>query len=284
MEFDLSAKEDTKMKIGSTNGNNVGSGIIQIPMQQENDSFSKNIQDQIANAQKQMQELGEKKEMSAEDKMKKRQEIQKQISDLQNQLRQHQIEQRKQNQQKKASTQNDMYDNKSQTKKSSSGGTGMSSASMQAIISADSSLKQVKVQGGVKTQMEGRAGVLESEIKFDEAMGNDTTKKKEELAEVETKAQNITSSQMDILSDVQKNLGESAKEEQKISKNDKDKAKRNSADGKTDDVKTLPESEDKQGITVDNIDTTSGEKMDGTSKTVITNSSEPVGQNVDVKL
>ena len=35
------------------------------------------------------------------------------------------------------------------------------------MISADSSMKQAKVQGSMATQMEGRAGVLESEIKQD---------------------------------------------------------------------------------------------------------------------
>ena len=59
------------------------------------DSVSKNIQNQIANAQNQLQELSANENMSAEEKMKKRQEIQQQITDLNNQLRQHQIEQRK---------------------------------------------------------------------------------------------------------------------------------------------------------------------------------------------
>ena len=59
------------------------------------DSVSKNIQNQIANAQKQLQELSANENMSAEEKMKKRQEIQQQITDLNNQLRQHQIEQKK---------------------------------------------------------------------------------------------------------------------------------------------------------------------------------------------
>ncbi len=37
---------------------------------------------------------------------------------------------------------------------------------MQAMISADSSMKQAKVQGSMATQMEGKAGVLESEMKI----------------------------------------------------------------------------------------------------------------------
>ena len=52
----------------------------QIGMNQAMDSYSKNIQNQIANAQKQLQELSSNEEMTLEEKMKKRQEIQQQIS------------------------------------------------------------------------------------------------------------------------------------------------------------------------------------------------------------
>ena len=67
----------------------------QMGMNQAMDSYSKNIQNQIANAQKQLQELSSNEGMTLEEKMKKRQEIQQQISDLNMQLRQHQIEQRR---------------------------------------------------------------------------------------------------------------------------------------------------------------------------------------------
>ena len=49
---------------------------------QENDSVSKNLRNQIANAQKRLQELGKNEEMPLEEKMKKRQEIQKEIANL----------------------------------------------------------------------------------------------------------------------------------------------------------------------------------------------------------
>ena len=74
----------------SMNGTNAQAGIqagrINKPM--EMDSFSKSIHNQISNAQKQLQELSENKDMSMEEKMKRRQEIQQQITDLNNQLRQ----------------------------------------------------------------------------------------------------------------------------------------------------------------------------------------------------
>lgn len=198
------------MVVGSVNAN-YSSGAVQMPMQQGTDPVSKNIQNRIANAQKQMQELGENKELSLEEKMKRRQEIQQQINDLQNELRQHQIDQRKEKQQKNSASSDDMFGNTDQSQKSFKSSAGMSTASMQAIISADSSMKQVKVQGAAKREMEGRADVLKAEIKLDSGRGGNVDKKMEELAEVESRAQNIESSQMKDIADINKELEEASK-------------------------------------------------------------------------
>ena len=204
------------MKINGINGTNTQAGGIN--MMQSNDSVSKNLQSQIANAQKQLQEISENKEMSLEKKMKKRQEIQQQIADLNNQLRQHQIEQRKEQREKKASI-NDMLGGSQKTvSKAGKQATGLSQASMKAMISADSAMAQAKVQGSVATKMEGRAGVLTAEIKLDQARGDDVEKKKEELAEVEKKAIEAESAQMNTLADANKELEEAAKADQKIEK------------------------------------------------------------------
>ena len=77
------------MKINGLNGTN--SQVGGMNMMNVTDSVSKNIQNQISNAQKQLQDISANKDMSIEEKMKKRQEIQQQINDLNNQLRQHQI-------------------------------------------------------------------------------------------------------------------------------------------------------------------------------------------------
>ncbi|MBR6475010.1 MAG: FlxA-like family protein [Lachnospiraceae bacterium] len=275
------------MNVNGINGNGTGVQAFQMKMNQGTDAVSKNLQNQIANAQKQMQELGENKEMSLEEKMKKRQEIQQQISDLQNQLRQHQIEQRKENQQKSSSSMDDMLGGNRQAAKAKKGGTGMSSASMQAIISADSSMHQVKVQGAVKSEMEGKAGVLESEIKLDEARGGDTTKKREELAEVEAKAQDITASQMEILSETEKDLKEAAEA-------DREAEKKVDKKGKTEDKDKTDKSDQKPGeVSVDETKGTDNtvepvgyEPVDVVSEgiTVSTGTNEPAGNNVDVKV
>ena len=161
------------------------------------DSVSKSLQNQIANAQKQLQDLAASPEMTPEDKMKRRQEIQQEITALNQQLRQHQIDQRKEQQAKKA---------EKTAEKTETTANGMSKDSMQAMISAESAMKQAKVQGSVATKMEGRAGILKAEIKQDAARGGDVEKKQKELAEVEQKAQAADAAQLTTLAQANQEL------------------------------------------------------------------------------
>lgn len=219
------------MTINSINGTNALVG--QMGMNQATDSHSRNIQNQIANAQKQLQELSSNEDMTLEEKMKKRQEIQQQISDLNVQLRQHQMEQRRaamggsEKQQAKGSSMDNMLggNGNAGSTKAGSKNTGLSQASMTAMISAGTSMKQAKVQGSVATKMEGRAGVLESEIKLDQTRGGNTRKKEEELAEVEQKAQAATSSQLSTLADASKTMKEAAEADSKEEKEENKDAK-----------------------------------------------------------
>lgn len=275
------------MNVNGINANGAGMQSFQMKMNQGTDAISKNLQNQIMNAQKQIQELGENKEMSLEDKMKKRQEIQQQISDLQAQLRQHQFEQRMK-EQKNSSSMNDMLGGSKQAAKKSKGGSGMSSASMQAIISADSSMNQARVQGAVKSQMEGKAGVLEAEIKIDSARGADVSKKKEELAEVEEKAKNIADSQINTLADANKKLQEAAKADQEAAKTEgkdktdkKDKVKDKDKADKTDkESKEVTANESVEDTVKDYI------PIDIISEGITTNieKNEPAGNSVDLKI
>jgi len=210
------------MIINGLNGANTQNGGMN--MMQLNDSVSKNIQNQIANAQKELQELSANKEISIEEKMKKRQEIQQQITELNQQLRQHQIEQRKEQQAKKSSMEDMLGSSRKTAPKAGKQGAGLSQASMKAMISADSAMAQAKVQGSVANKMDGRAGVLEAEIKLDMARGDDATKKKEELAEVGQKAITAETAQLNTLADANKELEAAAKAEQQAEKiEDKDK-------------------------------------------------------------
>ena len=238
------------MKINGFNGTNTQTGAM--GMAQANDSVSKNIQNQIANAQQKLQDLSSNEELSLEDKMKKRQ-----------QLRQHQIEQRKEQQSKKSSMDDMVAGTKNTSAKK---GTGLSQAGMRAMISADSSMKQAKVQGSMATQMEGRAGVLESEIKQDAGKGN-TEKKEEELADLQAKAQSATASQMSSLSDANKSMEEAAK-----------------ADNRTDAAETKKDQTQKAENTQENADTATDASENADVKTetaeTIKNPASESGQSV----
>lgn len=208
------------MKINGINETNMQ--INGMNRQMATDSVSKNIQNQIANAQKQLQEISSNKDMSMEEKMKKRQEIQQQITDLNNQLRQHQIEVRREQQQKKGSSMDDMFSGgKKNYMQSGTKEAGMSKASMKAMISAGSAMSQAQMQGSVVTRIEGKASVLESEIKLDAARGSNVEAKKEELAELQEKAVAAETAQMNTLANVNEGLKEAAKADWQTEETDK---------------------------------------------------------------
>ena len=94
----------------------------------------------------------------------------------------------------------------------------LSNVMTRSLISAGSSMKQVKAQHAIKSQMDGKAGVLEAEIKLDSGRGGDVTKKKEELEYIQKKATEIGQQEMSQLSELNSNMNEAAKadaEEQK---------------------------------------------------------------------
>ena len=145
--------------------------------------------------------------------MKKQQEIRKEITELQTELRQHEMEIRQEERQQKASgtSMEDMLGGETHVRgKSGKKGTGFSDGGMKAMISADVSIKQADVQEAVKTTMEGKAGVLESEIKLDKARGADTAKKEEELADLQAGVSDLTSGQLKTLSAANKEMEEDA--------------------------------------------------------------------------
>ncbi|MEY8391529.1 hypothetical protein D3Z36_07445 [Lachnospiraceae bacterium] len=241
------------MRIDSVS-NNMNMGM-QTRMAQGMDATSKNIQNQIQAKQQELQKLSENEDKSLEDKMKKRQEIQKEISDLNMQLRQHQIEQRREQQQNKGASMDDMLGGKQQARKSPQNGqsTGLSQASTKAMISADSSMKQAAVHGSVATSMEGRAGVLEAEIKQD---GGDVEAKKIELADVNAKAERATASQMSTIGDANAAMEEAREAESESSKTEStkktpDKAK---AEGQ-EEAENTEQTADVQGTEIQNADT-----------------------------
>ncbi len=201
------------MKINSIDGAMTQTGGVN-PFKAE-DPVSRNIQSRIANARKQLQELSADEEMSLEEKRKKREEIQQQLMDLNNQLRQQQLTQRRERQEKRASMEDMLGGSRQAAPKAGKQGTGLSQASMEAVIGADSAMEMARIQGGVANRMEGRAGVLEAEIKLDAGRGQGVEKKQEELAEVQQKAAAAQAAQIHTLADANKELEEARKTDQK---------------------------------------------------------------------
>lgn len=212
----------------------------QIGMSQETDALSRDLQNQIQNLQKQLKEISANTEMPMETKMKKRQEIQKQISDLEIQLRQHQAEVRQEGRQKKQQKTEQPIDElsgageQSRNRQKGKQNAGLSQASMQAMISADAAMEQAGVQGSVASKMEGRAGVLEIEIKLDTSRGGNPEAKREELAKVKEIADKASASQMQTLGEAGKKLDEAAAsdtygedEEEEENKTQEDKTEQN---------------------------------------------------------
>lgn len=181
-------------------------------MNQETDALSRNLQNQIANAQKKLQELSSNEALTMEEKMKRRQEIQKEISDLTNQLRQHQMELKRERQRERETSSDAAAKNQQNGQNTpASAQAGMSQASMQAMISADCAVSQARVQGSVATRAEGQANVIKSEIKQDQARGVNTQSKEDELSKMEQTAASATASQISILGKANNVLSESSK-------------------------------------------------------------------------
>ena len=198
-----------------------GFQVGQSGIYQGGDPVSKQIQRQIADAKKQLTDIASNKEMGMEEKAKKRQELQKLIGDLNNQLRQHQIEQRRAavnqegNKEKKDSSLEEMLgkSKKNRDKKEGDKKQGFSEARMEAIISADSSMKMAKVQGDVSEKMENKVAVLESEIKLDDGRGEGTERKREEADHLEKRAYQAADFQFSTLEEANNKMQEADKKE-----------------------------------------------------------------------
>lgn len=193
------------------------------------DEVSKGLQRQIENLQKQMKELSSNQEMPPDRKMKKRQELQKQISELQIQLRQHQMEVKREEARKKEekASEDDVLNPTKGMEKKQGQSAGLSAGSMEAMLSADASMKQAGIHGSTADHAQHRAAILEAEINRDKGGPGDATAAKEELlAETKAIAEKATASQMESLG----RANETAQEASEAEKKENDR--KEEADGK----------------------------------------------------
>lgn len=196
------------MAISSIQGMNIKAEQLRVTP--ATDMYTKNIQKQIMDTQKKMQELSSDEKMSVEEKMKKRQELQQEISDLNKQLRQHQAEKLKEQQQEQKKAADQLSNAQSESVAAEEVGTGMSGTGIKAMVSAGTSMKQAQSLGSVVKKLEGRAGVLRAEIKQDAPRGNVEAKERE-LAEIEKSATHASAAQMSSLKGANQVMEEAAK-------------------------------------------------------------------------
>jgi hypothetical protein len=180
----------------------------------QNDEICKNLLQQITSYQKQIQELPSNESMSPDAKMKKRQEIMQEIAKLNQQLHQRQMELRKEQQ----ADREPVSELTGQTKQKETLGkeSGISSGRMEAMISADTSMKQVKVQDRISTSLENRGAILKTEIQQDKGSGADTTQKEAELNELQSKTMSNSKEQMTSLNELNQKLKEPNRAGEKI--------------------------------------------------------------------
>ncbi len=193
------------------------------------DPVSKDLQKQIEKLKNDLKEISANQDMPTEAKMKKRQEIQKQISNLEIQLRQHQMEVKREERQKKKeeSSFDELTGTKPQKKQGRDQTAGMSTGGMEAMISADTAVKQANVNGSTAKKMEGRANVLKVEMQLDGGRGGSSNidLKEAELAKANETAQKATASQMESLAQAGETLENATKEEKTEGKAKEDEKK-----------------------------------------------------------
>ena len=229
------------MKINGTSGAGITAGAINMDagIGGQTDPMVRDLQRQIEDLKNRMKELSSNAEMPPEIKSKKRQELQKQISDLEIQLRQRQMEVKREEAMKKHQknySMDEMLGTKHQAGKSDKQSAGLSTSSMEAMISADMSMKQAEIHGSTARKMEGKVGVLEAEIKQDSAMGAAPVGKEEALAGAQAKANEATAAQMGSLAQANKAVKKAAEADQNQS-TDKTEADQNKGAAKEDDEK-----------------------------------------------
>ncbi len=180
----------------------IGSGADTRPMimlrHNSNNPEVDSLQRQIEEKKKQLQEIGKDDRLSPEQIQKRRQSIEQEIAELEAQKNQAEIAAK---QKERESAEARQAKNSEDTiNRNKDGDTSkISSRGMKALITASQAMEMADVKNGVKTSLEDDAGILESEIKLDQARGVDTTKKEEKLSEINAKASDLNRKTLDDL-------------------------------------------------------------------------------------
>ena len=88
--------------------------------------------------------------------------------------------------------------------------TGISN--MSSLLSGNIAIKQAEVQGNARRQMKNSANMLRSQIEHERSSGKVLDSMKEKLEKTESRVQDLENSQMNTLSDINKQIEKDAKE------------------------------------------------------------------------
>lgn len=136
-----------------------------------------NLQNRIAELQKQIQSLSENDSLDPKAKSEKKQELQKQIASLNAEIRQRRMQAQKENR-----TAAKPAEKETEPKKFKD---GFDEKDTSTLLNASNSLKQSKTVGSVIKSSEGTARILSTQIDTDKANGADTSAKENELQKIE---------------------------------------------------------------------------------------------------
>lgn len=208
------------------NGMGLSAQAGQVGVSQVSDSVTKSLQKQINELKKQLNELSTDTSITMEEKRNRQQALQQQITDLQNQLHQHQTEQRKE-----------------QLKEKTESAKTSEQAGMEVVISADSAVKNAKVQESTAARMERRASVLKSEIELDAGRGSGAVSSKlQELSKAEQASKDAKATQMQLLGDANQDVRGAVE-----ASRDPEKAEEKAKEEKAEKEETLESREEVQG-------------------------------------
>ncbi|WP_058302912.1 FlxA-like family protein [Gorillibacterium timonense] len=177
------------------------------------DNQLKAIQSQITDTQQKLQSLSANKEMSKEAKDARKKELQEQLQSLNKQLMQRKAEILEEQRQKVAEASKSREP--IQTKTEEEQAREESLASMHSAVSISTTMQQMKSTNAVKTNMEGQARVLSTEIKADQGRGVLSSKKVDKLGELNSRIDDVMMDLSGSISKINKKVKETRESDPK---------------------------------------------------------------------
>ncbi len=182
------------------------------------------IKREIKRVQDQITDLANNKDLSIEEKRNKKKALTEQLTNLNKQLVDIQIEQQKVEQEKRlAEIQKRAEETAIKQKEENKEKGGLSSVSVQAILSASSSINEARSINHVRTKMIGDAHELEGTIAISKSKGQDTTGLQYELSELKKKIGDVTTSVIEKYSEANESMKAALKLENEAVKKEKDR-------------------------------------------------------------